>query len=132
MYMEILSKDRKLLTLSLLLRTMPKPQQSLLMAHFNPEVVKRLTQIEQETQADIEKLDWTPFYQSWPELQRILNACKEEIRVQKLTRLAEEQRPKLKEYLLIKLGKQKKGPPVFLSQEIMKVTDQYLNNPGTV
>ena len=126
--MEVLSKDRKLLTLSLLLRTMPKNEQSLLMAHFSPEVVKRLAQIEQETAVDVEKLDWTPFYQAWPELQKILNDCREEIKVQKLTQIAEEQRPKLKEYILIRLGRQKKGPPVFLSQEVMKIIDQFLQS----
>ena len=124
--MVILSKDVRLFTLSLLLRTMPKTQQSLLMAHFNPEVVKRLAHIEQETGADVEKLDWTPFYQTWPELQRILNDCKEEIRAQKLMQLADEQRPKLKEYVLQRLGRQKKGAPIFLSQVVTKVIDEYL------
>lgn len=126
--MEVLLKDRKLLTLSLLLRTMPKTQQSLLMAHFSPEVVKRLSEIEQQTSASVEKLDWTPFYQSYGELRKILDDCKEEIRVQKLVRLAEEQRPKIKEYILVKLGRHKKGPPIFLPQEIMKITDQFLRN----
>lgn len=125
--MPILSKDIKLLTLSLILRTMPKTQQSLLMAHFNPEVVKRLTQIEQESGVDVEKLDWTPFYQAWPELQRILKDCNEEIKIQKLAQVADEQRPKLREYLLLKLGKQKKGAPVFLSSDIIKIIDQYVN-----
>ena len=80
--MVTLSKDIKLLTLSLLLRTMPKTQQSLLLAHFSPEVVKRLSQIEQETGVDVGKLDWTPFYQSWPELKKILDDCKQEIKMQ--------------------------------------------------
>ena len=130
--METLSKDRKLLTLSLLLRTMPKSEQSLLMAHFSPEVVQRLTQIEQETGVDVEKLDWTPFYQSWPELLKILNDCKGEIKTQKVTRFAEEQRPKLREYILLKSGKLKKGPPVFLSKDVMKVVDQSLANLGKI
>ena len=54
--MVTLSKDIKLLTLSLILRTMPKTQQSLLLAHFSPEVVQRLSQIEKETGVDIEKI----------------------------------------------------------------------------
>ncbi|MBI2996670.1 MAG: hypothetical protein HYY52_08225 [Candidatus Melainabacteria bacterium] len=120
------SKDIKLLTLSLVLRTMPKDQQALLMSHFNPEVVKRLVQIEKETGSDVEKLDWTPFYQSWPELQKILNECREEIKVQKLYKFADEQRPKLREYILTKLGKQKKGPPVFLSKDITKLVDEFI------
>ena len=124
--MVILSKDNKLLTLSLILRTMPKAQQSLLMAHFSPEVVNRLTQIEQESGADVEKLDWTPFYQSWPELKKILNECNEEIKMQKLQVLADEQRPKLREYILVKLGRQKKGAPVFLTKDVIKMIDQYL------
>ena len=107
---------------------MPKTQQSLLMAHFNPEVVKRLTQIEKETGVDVEKLDWTPFYQAWPELQRILSSCKEEIKAQKVIQVAEEQRAKLREYILIKLGKQKKGAPIILSQDVLKAVDQYLND----
>ena len=124
--MVTLSKDIKLLTLSLLLRTMPKTQQSLLLAHFSPEVVKRLSQIEQETGVDVEKLDWTPFYQSWPELKKILDDCKKEIEVQKLHSVASEQRPKIKEYLQLKLGKQRKGAPVFLTQEVMRIIDHYL------
>lgn len=124
--MVTLSKDIKLLTLSLILRTMPKEQRSLLLAHFTPEVVKRLTQIEQETGIDVEKLDWTPLYQTWPELKKILNDCKEEIKMQKLISAANEQRPKIKEYLQLKLGKQRKGAPVFLTQEVIKVIDQYL------
>ncbi len=125
--MPILSKDIKLLTLSLILRTMPKTQQSLLMAHFDPQVVRMLNQIEQETGMDIEKLDWTPFYQAWPELQRILKDCNDEIKIQKLLQAADEQRPKLREYMLLKLGKQKKGAPVFLSQGVTKIVDQYIN-----
>ena len=125
--MPILSKDIKLLTLSLILRTMPKTQQSLLMAHFDPEVVRMLNHIEQETGVDVEKLDWTPFYQAWPELQKILRDCNEEIKIQKLLQAADEQRPKLREYLLLKLGKQKKGAPVFLSQGVTKIVDQYIN-----
>ena len=124
--MVTLSKDIKLLTLSLILRTMPKTQQSLLLAHFSPEVVQRLSQIEKETGVDIEKLDWTPFYQAWPELKKILDDCKTEIKMQKLHSVSSEQRPKIKEYLQLKLGKQRKGVPVFLTQEVMKVIDQYL------
>ena len=124
--MVIASKDIKLLTLSLLLRTMPKNERSLLMVHFNPEVVKRLVQIEQETSADVEKLDWTPFYQTWPELQRILNDCKQEIKMQKLISFAEEQRPKLRDYILTKLGRPKKGAPVFLPKEVIKAIDNFL------
>ncbi len=124
--MVTLSKDTKLLTLSLVLRTMPKEQQSLLLAHFSPDVVKKLIQIEQETGVDIEKLDWTPFYQTWPELRKILNDCKEEMKTQKLISAANEQRPKIKEYLQLKLGKQRKGAPIFLTQEVMKIIDQYL------
>lgn len=126
--MNVLPKDMKLLTLSLILRTMPKEEQSLLMAHFSPEVVRRLAQIEQETGANVEKLDWTPFYQSWPELQKILNDCKREVKSKKLFRLAEEQRPKLREYILGKLGVPRKGPPVFLSQDVMVAVDQFLSN----
>ena len=127
--MSVLSTDRKLLTLSLVLRTLPREQQSLLMAHFSPEVVKRLAQIEQATGgADVEKLDWTPFYESWPELQKIISDCKEEIKAQKIQSFADEQRAKLREYILLKLGKQKKGPPIFLSQEIIKVIDQQISN----
>lgn len=126
--MATLSKDIKLLTLSLILRTMPKDQQSLLMTHFSPEVVKVLTQIEQETKTDVEKLDWTPFYQAWPELQKILNDCKKEIKSQKISRVADEQRPKLKEYILIKLGVQRKGPPIFLSKEVMSIVDRFLTD----
>ena len=88
--MATLSKDIKLLTLSLILRTMPKMQQSLLLAHFSPEVVKRLSQIEQETGVDAEKLDWTPFYQAWPELKKILDDCKQEIKMQQFQSLANE------------------------------------------
>ena len=126
----VITKDIKLLTLSLILRTMPKNQQSLLMAHFSPDVVKRLMQIEQQTGSDIEKLDWTPFYQAWPELRRILNDCKEEIKIQNLVRFAEEQRPSLKEYILVKTGRQKKGAPIFLSPEIVKIVDRYLAELG--
>ena len=125
--MPVLSKDIKLLTLSLILRTMPKAQQNLLMAHFNPEVVKILAQIEKETSPDVEKLDWTPFYQAWPELQRILNSCKEEIKAQRVTQHAEEQRPRLREYILVRLGRQKKGAPIILSQDVIKIADQFLN-----
>lgn len=124
--MVTLSKDIKLLTLSLVLRTMPKEQQSLLMAHFSPEVVKTLNIIEQATGNDVEKLDWTPLYQTWPELKKILEDCKREIKGQKQQSVASEQRPKIKEYMQLKLGKQRKGAPVFLTQDIMKVIDQYL------
>ena len=124
--MVTLSKDIKLLTLSLILRTMPKAQQSLLLAHFSPEVTKRLSQIEQETGADVEKLDWTPLYQTWPELKKILDDCRGEIKAQKLQALSNEQRPRVKEYMQFKLGRQRKGAPVFLTQEVMKIIDQYV------
>lgn len=124
--MVTLSKDIKLLTLSLVLRTMPKEQQSLLKAHFSPDVVRLLEKIEQETKVDVEKLDWTPFYQAWPELQRVLNDCKREIKIQQKSQVADEQRPKLREYILIKLGMQKKGPPVLLSQDVISVVDYFL------
>lgn len=126
----ILSKEIKLLTLSLLLRTMPKNEQSLIMQHFAPDVVKHLEQIEASTGSDVEKLDWTPFYQTWPELQKILNDCKEEIKAQRIVQFAEEQRPRLKDYILMKLGKQRKGAPVFLSPEVTKTVDQYMANLG--
>ncbi len=124
--MVVLSKDIKLLTLSLILRTMPKEQQSLLLAHFSPDVVKALSMIEQTTGSDVEKLDWTPLYQTWPELTKILRDCKEEIKMQKFHSVSNEQRPKIREYMQLKLGKQRKGAPVFLTQSIMKVVDQYL------
>lgn len=98
------------------------------MAHFSPEVVKKLAEIEQETGADVEKLDWTPFYRSWPELERILSDCKEEIKRQKIGASADEQRPKIREYILMKTGRQKKGAPVFLSQDVIKIIDRYLNS----
>lgn len=120
--------NEKLLTLSLLLRTMPKQQQSLLMAHFSPEVVKKLAEIEQETGVNVEKLDWTPFYKSWPELEKILTECKEEVKRQKLAKIADEQRPSIKEYMSVKLGRQKKGTPIFLSQEVIKTIDRYINS----
>ena len=125
--MPVLSKEIKLLTLSLILRAMPKEQKSLLMAHFNPEVVQKLLQIEKETGVDVEKLDWTPFYQTWPELKRILRDCKEEVKLQKIQQLTEQQRPKIREYILMKLGRQRKGAPVFLSQDAMKIIDRYVS-----
>ena len=124
--MVTLSKDIKLLTLSLVLRTMPKEQQSLLLAHFSPEVVKALSMIEQATGVDIEKLDWTPLYQTWPELKKILDDCRKEIKIQKQRSTAGEQRPKIREYMQIKLGKQRKGAPIFLTQDVMQAIDQYL------
>lgn len=124
--MVTLSKDIKLLTLSLILRTMPKAQQSLLMSHFSPEVAHILQRLEQETNVDVEKLDWTPFYQAWPELQKILVDCKNEIKIQKVLKVVDEQRPKLKEYMLLKLGRRKKGPPVLLSKQILEVVDRFL------
>lgn len=129
--MPTLSKDIKLLTLSLIVRTLPKDQRSLLMQHFSPEVTQILTRIEEEAgSTDVANLDWTPFYQSWPELKKILNDCKVEIKAQNLIEAASEQRPRLKEYILIKLGRQKKGAPVFLSQEILKVVDRFLTTLG--
>ena len=125
-HMPILSKDIKLLTLSLLLRTMPKNEQTLLAAHFSPEVVKRLSEIEKETGEDVEKLDWTPFYQMWPELQKILSDCKEEIKGQKLIQFGDEQRPRLREYILSKTGRQRKTAPVLLSKEIMQIVDHFI------
>ena len=124
----LLTKDTKLLTLSLVLRTMPKEQQSLLLAHFTPEVAKILTLIEQQTEGDVEKLDWTPFYQAWPELKKILDDCKREIRLQKFQALAEKQRPKIKDYFLLKLGRQKKGPPVLISPDVTKIIEQYIED----
>ena len=124
--MVILSKDIKLLTLSLILRMMPKEQQSLLMAHFTPEVTRRLQEIEQESGQDVEKLDWTPFYQAWPELQRIVVDCRKEAEGQKMVQFAEEQRPFLKEYILVKSGKQRKGAPLFLTPEVTKVVDRVM------
>lgn len=126
--MPVISKDIKLLTLSLVLRTMPKEQQSLLMAHFSPEVTRILAKIEDQTKVDVEKLDWTPFYQTWPELQRILADCKNEIKIQKVVKVAEEQRPRLKEYMLLKLGMVKKGPPVLLSKEVQATVDKFLTD----
>jgi len=128
--MVTISKDVKLLTLSLILRTIPKTQQSLLMQHFNPDVVRVLNEIEHDTGEDVANLDWTPFYQSWPELKKILDECRREIKAQGLARLAEEQRPKLREYILIKLGKQRKGAPIFLSPDILKIVDQFLATTG--
>lgn len=124
--MPILSKDIKLLTLSLILRTMPKAQQSLLISHFSPEVANILTRLEQESNVDVEKLDWTPFYQSWPELQNILNDCKKEIKMQKVLKVVEEQRPKIKDYVLLKLGRKKKGAPVLLSKDVIASIDHFL------
>jgi len=105
---------------------MPKEQQSLLMSHFTPEVVRRLQEIEQESGGDVEKLDWTPFYQVWPELQRIVTDCKKEAEGKKVIQFAEQQRPFLREYVLVKLGKQKKGAPIFLTPEVTKVVDRVI------
>ena len=124
--MVIVSKDIKLLTLSLILRMMPKEQQSLLMSHFTPEVVRRLQEIEQETGGDVEKLDWTPFYQAWPELQRIVVDCKKETEGKRVIQFAEEQRPFLREYVLVKSGKQKKGAPIFLTPDVTRVVDRLI------
>lgn len=127
--MPILSKDTKILTLSLLLRTMSKEQQSLLMKHFSPEVVSKLAEIEKITgSSGVEKLDWTPFYQAWPELKRILKECKEELKQQGLIKSVEIQRAMIKDYILMKLGRKKKGAPVILSPEVIKIIDQYLTS----
>ena len=125
--MQALSKDIKLLTLSLLLRTMPKNQQSLLKSHFSPEVIQKLAEVEKLTgESKVEQLDWTPFYQSWPELKRILDECREEIKQQNLIKSTEEQRTMIKEYILMKLGRKKKGMPVILSADVTKIIDQYI------
>ena len=71
--MQQTTKDIKLITLSLLLRTMPKHEQSLVMSHFSPEVVSRLNEIEQEAGADIEKIDWRPFTRYWGDLRKIID-----------------------------------------------------------
>ena len=124
--MVILSKDIKLLTLSLILRIMPKEQQSLLISYLTPDVAKRLQEIEQEAGQDVEKLDWTPFYQTWPELQKIVSECKKEVEGQKVIQFAEQQRPFLKEYILVKSGKKRKGAPLFLTPEVTKVVDRVI------
>lgn len=127
--MQILSKDIKILTLSLLLRTMPKHQQTLLLKHFSPEVVRKLAEIERVTGGStVERLDWSPFYQAYPELKRILVECKEEFKQKEIVKVAEAQRPQIKEYILMKLGRRKKGAPVLLSQEVTKIIDQYLTS----
>lgn len=126
--MPVLSKDIKLLTLSLILRTLPQDQQRVLKAHFSPEVVKALDIIEKSTNVDVEKLDWTPFYQAWPDLQKILSDCKREIGSQRKFKITEEQRPRIRDYMMNKLGMQRKGPPVFLSQEVMNIIDRFLTN----
>ncbi len=124
----MLLSNEKLLTLSLLLRTLPQEQQSLLLTHFNPEVARRLREIEEEAGVDVEKVDWTPFYRTWPELERILKDCNEEIRFQKVASIAEEQRPKLREYMLMKLGRIKKGTPILISQDVIKIIDRYMSS----
>lgn len=126
--MVILSKENKLLTLALLLHSMSQAEKSLLMSHFSPGVVESLNQIEKEIGASTQGIDWTPLYSSCNELQRILNECRQEISAQDINRFAMGQRPKLREYILTKLGKQKKGAPVFLSQEIKRVVDHFLTN----
>lgn len=126
--MVVTSKEIKLLTLSLLLRTMPKDEQSLLMGHFSEDVARELARIQNETAGDVEKLDWSPFYKTWPELQKILNDCNNEMKSQRIVKFAEEQRPKFREYILAKLGRQKKGPPVLLSEDVTAVIDDYLEN----
>jgi hypothetical protein len=125
--MPMVSQEMKLLTLSLILRTMPREQQTLLMSHFSPEITRRLKEIEAESNVDVEKLDWTPIYQSWPELKKILSECKEQIRQQGLIKIAEEQRPIIKQYILMKLGMQK-GAPVLLSDKVKKTIDKYLTS----
>ena len=124
----VLISQEKLLTLALLLKTMPREQQSLLLGHFSPEVVKQLSKIEQEMGPEVEKMDWAPFYKAWPELQQILDDCKDEIKLQRLIKMADEQRPKIRDYILLKLGRQKKGGPIFLSQEIIKIIDRFVSN----
>lgn len=106
---------------------MPRNQQSLLKSHFSPEVIKKLDEIEKLTgESKVEQLDWTPFYQSWPELKRILNECREEIKQQNMIKSVEAQRPMVKDYILMKLGKKKKGMPVILSGDVTKIIDQYI------
>ena len=126
--MQQTTKDIKLITLSLLLRTMPKHEQSLVMSHFSPEVVSRLNEIEQEAGADIEKIDWRPFTRYWGDLRKIIDECREEVRVQKLLEFANKQRPQIRDYMLLKLGKKKKGAPVILSPDITKAVDQFILN----
>ena len=106
---------------------MSRPQQTLLMKYFSPETIKKINELEgQSHDISIEKLDWGPFYQSWPELKKILRECKEEVRQNGLVKLIETQRPQIKEYILVKLGKKKKAQPVLLSQEVIKIIDQFL------
>lgn len=120
-------KDVKLLTLFLLLRTMPKEQQSLLTSHFSAEVINKLKQLEAQTgDSSVEQLDWTPFYQSWPELKKILSECNQDYKQENLAKVAGEQRPLIKEYMLVKMGLQKKGPPITLTPDIIQIIDHYL------
>lgn len=123
----MLAKDTKLITLSLLLRSMPSEKQSLLMSHFNSDLQRALRRIQMESSLE-QNMDWAAVSQSVPALRKILNECLEEARLQKLAKAAEEQRPQLKQYILMKLGKHKKGGPVFLSQDITKVIDKYITS----
>jgi hypothetical protein len=122
-------QENKLLTLSLLLRTMPKSQQSILLSHFSPNVARKLAMIEHQTaNINVENLDWTPFYRTWPGLKKIVDECKSEIKQQELVKYAEEQRPLVKEYILTKLGMKRPGAPIVLSAAVKKVIDQFLTS----
>lgn len=96
------------------------------MSHFSPDVARELRRIEMESGSNTTNIDWAPMYQSFPQLKKVLNDCVSEIRQQKLERFAEEQRPIIRQYILMKLGKNIKSAPVFISEEIKETIDRYM------
>lgn len=123
----MITKQMKLVTLSLLLKSMPVEHKNLLLSYFSPETARVLQRMEAEMEGDPAQLDWTPIYESFPELKNIVEDCRKEIRLQKIADLADEQRPSIKQYILMKIGKQRKGGPVFLSEGVKNSIDKYLN-----
>lgn len=114
--------EKKLKTLTLILRSLPPSLQTQIVEQLPSQVVEKLAQLEVAIDDELSEEDWQYFYNSWPEFAGMIQSMQEDHKKEEMQSLLALERPEVKDYMNYKLGKSEERPN--LSSSITKIIDQ--------
>lgn len=114
--------EKKLKTLTLILRSLPPKLQSMIVEQLPDPVVERLAETEVTIEDELTEADWEFFYESWPEFASMIDHVQKESANQALESLLVTERSKVREYISYKLGHSQIKPK--LTSSMVKIINQ--------
>lgn len=114
--------EKKLKTLTLILRSLPPNLQTMIVEKLPAKVVEKLAQLEMSIEDELTDEDWKNFYEAWPELANMVTEVKSEAKSKEIGHLLATERPKVRDYIAYKTGESEERPN--LTSSITKIIDQ--------